>query len=185
MRGWLGEPERFADPKFDTIAARYAASRELNAAIADLFASQTMEELVAGGQTRGVPVAAVLTAAETLASDHFRAVGALTDLPVTDDVTLTVPVGPVVVGGHHAGVARPAPEAGADDAGWVAAPFAGKPRDADVQRPFDGLRILDLGVIVAGGNWAGFRRPGRRGDQGGERRLSRRPSPNRARHDDE
>ena len=30
-------------------------------------------------------------------------------------------------------------------------PFAGKPRDADVQRPFDGLRILDLGVIVAGG----------------------------------
>ena len=30
MRAWLGEPERFADPKFDTIAARYAASRELN-----------------------------------------------------------------------------------------------------------------------------------------------------------
>ena len=26
-----GEPEQFADPKFDTIAARYAASRELNA----------------------------------------------------------------------------------------------------------------------------------------------------------
>ncbi|MGZ8745498.1 MAG: CaiB/BaiF CoA transferase family protein [Mycobacterium sp.] len=151
MRGWLGEPEQFADLKFDTIAARYAASRELNAAIADLFASQTMDELVAGGQTRGVPVAAVLTAAETLASDHFRAVGALTDLPVTDDVTLTVPVGPVVVGGHHAGVARPAPEAGADDADWAAAPFVGKPRDADVQRPFDGLRILDLGVIVAGG----------------------------------
>ena len=151
MRGWLGEPEQFADPKFDTIAARYAASRELNAAIADLFASQTMDELVAGGQTRGVPVAAVLTAAETLASEHFRAVGALTDLPITDDVTLTVPVGPVVVGGHHAGVVRPAPKAGADDPDWAAAPFAGKPRDADVQRPFDGLRILDLGVIVAGG----------------------------------
>lgn len=151
MRGWLGEPEQFADPKFDSIAARYTASRELNAAIADLFASQTMDELVAGGQTRGVPMAAVLTAAETLASDHFRAVGALTDLPVTDDVTLTVPVGPVVVGGHHAGVARPAPAAGADDADWAAAPFAGKPHDADVRRPFDGLRILDLGVIVAGG----------------------------------
>ena len=24
MRSWLGEPEQFADPKFDTIAARYA-----------------------------------------------------------------------------------------------------------------------------------------------------------------
>ena len=40
MHGWLGEPEQFADPKFDTIAARYAASRELNAAIADLFAAR-------------------------------------------------------------------------------------------------------------------------------------------------
>jgi crotonobetainyl-CoA:carnitine CoA-transferase CaiB-like acyl-CoA transferase len=151
MRGWLGEPEQFADPKFDTIAARYAASRELNAAIADLFASQTMDTLVAGGQTRGVPVAAVHTAAETLASKHFRAVGALTDLTITDDVTLTVPVGPVVVDGRHAGLVRSAPEAGADDPDWAADSFAVEPRDIDVRRPFDGLRILDLGVIVAGG----------------------------------
>jgi hypothetical protein len=33
MRSWLGEPEQFADPKFDTIAARYASSREINALI--------------------------------------------------------------------------------------------------------------------------------------------------------
>ena len=151
MRGWLGEPEQFADPKFDTIAARYAASRELNAAIADLFASQTMDELVAGGQARGVPVAAVLTAAETLASEHFRAVGALTELSITDHVSLTVPAGPIVVDGRHAGLVRPAPEAGADDPGWAAASFTATPHDTDVQRPFDGLRILDLGVIVAGG----------------------------------
>ena len=151
MRGWLGEPEQFADPKFDTIAARYAASRELNAAIADLFSSQTMDTLVAGGQTRGVPVAAVHTAAETLASEHFRAVGALTDVTITDDVTLTVPVGPVVVDGRHAGLARPAPEPGADDPDWAADSFAVEPHDIDVRRPFDGLRILDLGVIVAGG----------------------------------
>jgi crotonobetainyl-CoA:carnitine CoA-transferase CaiB-like acyl-CoA transferase len=151
MRGWLGDPEQFADPKFDTIAARYAASRELNAAIADLFAPQTMAELVAGGQARGVPVAAVLTAAETLASEHFRAVGALTDLALTDDVTLTVPAGPIVVDGRHAGLVRPAPEVDGDDPAWAAAPFSGQPCGADIQRPFDGVRILDLGVIVAGG----------------------------------
>ena len=63
MRAWLGEPEQFADPKFDTIAARYAASRELNEAIAELFAAQTMDDLVAEGQRRGVPIAAVLTPA--------------------------------------------------------------------------------------------------------------------------
>jgi crotonobetainyl-CoA:carnitine CoA-transferase CaiB-like acyl-CoA transferase len=39
MRAWLGEPEEFSDPKFDTIAARYGASTELNAAIADLFST--------------------------------------------------------------------------------------------------------------------------------------------------
>lgn len=151
MRGWLGEPEQFADPKFDTIAARYAASRELNAAIADLFASQPMDALAAEGQTRGVPVAAVHTAAETLASEHFRVVGALTDLRVSDGVTLTAPVGPIVVDGRHAGLVRPAAAAGADEPGWAAGPFAVGPRDIDVRRPFDGLRVLDLGVIVAGG----------------------------------
>lgn len=151
MRGWLGEPEQFADPKFDTIAARYAASRELNAAIAELFAAQTMDTLVAGGQARGVPVAAVLTAAEALASEHFRAVGALTDLTIADGVNVPVPVGPVVVDGRHAGLERPAPKAGADDSGWAAGAFTVERREADVQRPFDGLRILDLGVIVAGG----------------------------------
>lgn len=151
MRGWLGEPEQFADPKFDTIAARYAASRELNAAIAELFASQTMDTLVAGGHARGVPVAAVLTAAETLTSEHFRAVGALTDLAIADDVRVTVPAGPVIVDGHHAGVARRAPTTGADNPDWSAGPLTVEGRDADVCRPFDGLRILDLGVIVAGG----------------------------------
>jgi crotonobetainyl-CoA:carnitine CoA-transferase CaiB-like acyl-CoA transferase len=40
MRSWLGEPEQFADPKFETIAARYGAYRELNALIAELFATR-------------------------------------------------------------------------------------------------------------------------------------------------
>jgi crotonobetainyl-CoA:carnitine CoA-transferase CaiB-like acyl-CoA transferase len=151
MRDWLGEPEQFADPKFDTIAARYAASRELNAAIADLFAPQTMDTLVAGGQSRGVPVAAVLTAAETLTSEHFRAVDALTDVTITADVTVTGPVGPIVVDGVHAGLVHPAPTVGADECAWASGPSSVEPADDDVTRPFDGLRILDLGVIVAGG----------------------------------
>jgi crotonobetainyl-CoA:carnitine CoA-transferase CaiB-like acyl-CoA transferase len=151
MRDWLGEPEQFADPKFDTIAARYAASRELNAAIADLFAGQTMDTLVAGGQSRGVPVAAVLTAAETLASEHFRAVDALSDVPIAADTTVTAPVGPIVVDGRRAGLVRPAPALGADEPDWATDSFATGAGDTGVQRPFDGLRILDLGVIVAGG----------------------------------
>jgi crotonobetainyl-CoA:carnitine CoA-transferase CaiB-like acyl-CoA transferase len=155
MRGWLGEPEQFADPKFDTIAARYAASRELNAAIADLFAPQTMDALVAEGQQRGVPIAAVLTPAETLSSEHFRVVGALADVEIAAGANLPVPVGAFVVDGQHAGYVRSAPGAGADESAWLtdrSTPAVHAPNDlAAARRPFDGLRIIDLGVIVAGG----------------------------------
>jgi crotonobetainyl-CoA:carnitine CoA-transferase CaiB-like acyl-CoA transferase len=148
MRAWLGEPEQFADPKFDTIAARYAASRELNAMLADFVAPQTMDELVAEGQSRGIPIAAVLTPAGTLTSEHFRAVGALTTAQFAS-APLAIPCGPFVVDGRHTGIRHLAPRAGADDAAWTGAPSASG-SDA-VRRPFDGLRILDLGVIVAGG----------------------------------
>jgi crotonobetainyl-CoA:carnitine CoA-transferase CaiB-like acyl-CoA transferase len=153
MRAWLGEPQQFADPKFDTIAARYAASRELNAAIADLFAPQTMDALVAEGQARGVPIAALLTPAEALASDHFRAVGALMDAEIAPGTTATVPVGAFVVDGRHTGYRRAAPSPGAAESSWAtqrSAPVSTADTTPPV-RPFDGLRILDLGVIVAGG----------------------------------
>jgi crotonobetainyl-CoA:carnitine CoA-transferase CaiB-like acyl-CoA transferase len=151
MRGWLGDPAAFADPKFDTIAARYAVSRELNEAIAELFAAQTMRDLVAEGQRRGVPIAAVLTPAQTLASEHFRAVGALAGVELAAGVDVAVPVGPFVVDGEHAGYTSPAPTLGADETGWATKRSDSPPMDGGTGRPFDGMRILDLGVIVAGG----------------------------------
>jgi crotonobetainyl-CoA:carnitine CoA-transferase CaiB-like acyl-CoA transferase len=154
MRAWLGEPEQFADPRYDTIAARYGASRELNAIIAELFAPQTMAALVAEGQARGVPIAAVLTPAEALTSEHFHAVGALTDAEMAPGgASVTVPVGPFVVDGHRAGFRRTAQSAGADESAWATARSVPVPIEGALanQRPFEGLRILDLGVIVAGG----------------------------------
>lgn len=148
MRAWLGEPEEFSGPEFDSIAARFAASKELNAAIAALFAPESMDDLVAAGQARGVPIAAVQTPAEALASEHFRAVGALAPLPV-DGGTVTVPVGPFVVDGTHRGMTAPLADGASPE--WLGPPNPlGRPRK-DGKRPFDGLRILDLGVIVAGG----------------------------------
>jgi len=147
MRAWLGEPERFADPKFDTIAARYAASRELNEAIAELFAAGAMHDLVAEGQRRGVPIAAVLTPAQALSSEHFRAVGALTDV----EAGVSVPVGPFVVDGEHVGYTTTAPSVGADEPTWATERSETAVVSGAAGRPFDGMRILDLGVIVAGG----------------------------------
>ncbi|MDX1883700.1 CoA transferase [Mycolicibacterium sp. 120270] len=153
MRSWLGEPEQFQDPKFDTIAARYAASRELNELIEQLCASQTMDELVAAGQSRGVPIAAVLTPSETINSKHFTSVGALTEATLAPGVDVTVPVGPFVVDSQHRGFRQTARSPGGDEARWrterTVTPEVPEPSTA--HRPFEGLRILDLGVIVAGG----------------------------------
>ncbi|PRC44494.1 CoA transferase, partial [Mycobacterium sp. ITM-2017-0098] len=152
MWAWLGEPEQFAGPEFDTIAARYAASYELNAAMAELFASETKADLVAQGRARGVPVAAVLTPAEALASKHFREVGALTDITFAD-ATVTAPVGPLVIDGVHRGYRHAPPPAGSDTPAWLPTSSAQVAPEGSTpdSRPFDGLRILDLGVIVAGG----------------------------------
>ncbi len=152
MRAWLGEPEQFSDPEFETIAARYAASKELNTAIGELFAPETMASLVAQGQARGVPIAAVLTPAEALSAEHFRTVDALSNAQVAPGVTVPIPVGPLVIDGRHHGYRRGAPSAGADAPEWAAPRTSPAPPVGEAaNRPFDGLQILDLGVIVAGG----------------------------------
>ncbi|KKE98598.1 CoA transferase [Mycolicibacterium obuense] len=155
MRAWLGEPARFAGPEFDTIAARYAASAELNEAIAAVFATQSMDELVARGRELGVPIAAVRTPGEALRAEHFRCTGALVEAPLIPGATVTVPVGPVTLEGEHLGFRSPAPGSAGDDAEWLHPGASGTPTMPPTlpppEYPFAGLRILDLGVIVAGG----------------------------------
>ena len=152
LRAWLGEPEEFGDPKYDVIAARFAAWAEIAALIRPLFADQTMEQVVAAGQTYGVPISAVLSPSEALTSDHFRAVGAMVGTDLGRDAHASVPVGYFVVDGKHAGYRTPAPAPGRDEPRWRALPRATPtPWGAVGDRPFEGLRIVDLGIIVAGG----------------------------------
>ena len=155
MRAWLGEPEQFADPKFETIAARYAASEELNAAIAELFAPQTMDDAGRRGAAARRP---------DRRGAHARRRAGLGALPRgrrahrdrrrADGTTLTVPAGPFVVDGRHAGhrtarVRRSVPTSRRGSTTRVRArqPTGGR----STAGRSTGLRILDLGVIVAGG----------------------------------
>jgi len=150
LRRWIGEPEEFQDPKYDVVAARFAAWPQIGKLVQRLFAGQTMKELVSAGQAHGVPIAAVLSPAQILASDHFQAVGAIANAELVPGVHARVPVGYFAVDGRHSGFRVPTPPAGRDEARWLAGPAATiSPRN--VSRPFDGLRIIDLGVIVAGG----------------------------------
>jgi len=151
MRAWLGEPEQFQDPMYDRIGARFSATREIGALVTELFADQTMDELVAAGQRHKIPIAAVLTPAEVLASEHFREVGALAMLELAPGVDVAGPCGPFVVDGQRAGFRRPAPRAGTDAAAWLGDAVPASDAGCRAHRPFEGLRILDLGIIVAGG----------------------------------
>ncbi len=152
LRRWLGEPEDFQDPKYDAIGARFAAWPEISALIRGQFAERTMKDLVATGQAHGVPIAAVLTPSRILGSDHFRAVGAVADAELVPGVRTTVPNGYFVVNGQRSGFRAPAPAAGQDEPCWLAAPpVVPSPSGKLGDYPFTGLRILDLGVIVAGG----------------------------------
>jgi crotonobetainyl-CoA:carnitine CoA-transferase CaiB-like acyl-CoA transferase len=151
LRRWLGEPEEFQDPKYDALGARFAAWPQITVLVEALFADQTMKELVADGQAHGVPIAAVLTPSRILASEHFQAVGAITNAELVPGVHTDVPTGHFVVDGERAGFRTPAPAVGQDEPRWLADPIVASPSARVGDYPFKGLRILDLGVIVAGG----------------------------------
>lgn len=152
LRRWLGEPADFQDPKYEAIGARFAAWPQISALVEALFAGKTMKELVTAGQAHGVPIAAVLTPARILESEHFNEVGAITDAELVPGVHTRVPTGYFVVDGEHCGFRTPAPAVGHDEPRWLADPAPVPPPVGPIGGyPLQGLRILDLGIIVAGG----------------------------------
>ena len=152
MRAWLGEPEEFADPGLEQLFKRFAAAGRIYPYIAERFATRTRDELMAAGAEFGFPIAALLRPAEVLAAEHFTTTGALVDVVAEGIGTVRLPNGFVSVDGRRAGLTRPAPKAGADDA--LLTETAPSARAAEpstgTARPLDGLRVLDLGVIVVG-----------------------------------
>lgn len=152
LRRWLGEPEDFQDPKYEAIGARFAAWPQISVLVEAMFAGKTMKELVTAGQAHGVPIAAVLTPARILASEHFQEVGAITDAELVPGVHTQVPTGYFVVDGEHCGFRTPAPAVGRDEPRWLAEPTPVPAPSGEVGGyPLQGLRVLDLGIIVAGG----------------------------------
>jgi crotonobetainyl-CoA:carnitine CoA-transferase CaiB-like acyl-CoA transferase len=148
MFEWLGRPDEFADPKYDDLRVRFE-SPILRPAIARFFADKTRAELEQQGQDHGVPAAAVLTSDEALGTEQVRARGFLREIELAPGVVAPVPAGVVEIDGARAWVddvlvrergERPQAKA-----------LAERPR-ARTDLPLDGLRVLDLGVIVVGGD---------------------------------
>jgi crotonobetainyl-CoA:carnitine CoA-transferase CaiB-like acyl-CoA transferase len=154
MRAWLGEPEDLQDPELETIRGRALASDRLHEAFEQHFRERDKHELTLEGQARGVPIAPVLTPADVLAAEHFRARGAIARTELARGIMADAPTGFAEIDGCRVRSGRRAPELGEHDGELFAEPArgpdaigvdAGRPR-----RPLEGLRVLDFGVIVLG-----------------------------------
>jgi crotonobetainyl-CoA:carnitine CoA-transferase CaiB-like acyl-CoA transferase len=139
MFRWMGEPAAFASPEFDNLGVRYK-SRELLPAIAAFFSNRKRAELEEEGQRYGVPIAAILTFEECIATDHMRERQAFVDAPLVTGETALLPNGVINIDGARMGPVQPT----SPDNALVRKAASG---DA---LPFQGLRVLDLGVIVVG-----------------------------------
>lgn len=139
MFRWMGQPAAFASPEFEKTAVRYK-SPDLLPAIAAFFAERTRGELEAEGQSHGVPISAVLTLEEFMASGHVAEREALIEAALPDGGVVKLPNGVATIDGARMGP-------GVSDSEAVRFPT---PAAAAGQRAFEGLKVLDLGVIVVG-----------------------------------
>lgn len=138
MFRWMGEPEAFGGPEYAKISTRQQ-SAELQAALAGFFAPRNRADLEAEGQAHGVPIAALLTFEEFAASEQVEAGAALTEVALANGRRVTLPNGVLTIDGVRMG-----PNGAAVDGPAL-------PTDSEIlSRPFEGLKVLDLGVIVVG-----------------------------------
>ncbi|AKS35344.1 CaiB/BaiF CoA-transferase family protein [Mycolicibacterium goodii] len=146
MFTWLGKPEEYADPKFNSLIERFKSPTLLQA-IEKFCADKTRAELETEGQRHGVPTAAVLTLTEALDTEQVKNRGFFREVQLADGLTAPVPVGVCEVDGHRAGALTAPPDTPACPAG--APVLAGRARRSE-GLPLQGIRVLDLGVIVVG-----------------------------------
>lgn len=138
MHRMMGSPAEFASPEFNDIMVRFK-SKELLAAMQAFLADKTRAEIETLGQQHGVPLAGLNTLPDCLAADHIQARGTFTEVDLPGGQRVPVPNGMIVLDGERMGpihssspAARPAPA------------------NAKRGRPLEGLKVLDLGVIVVG-----------------------------------
>lgn len=156
MFGWLGEPEEFADPKFEQLINRFMSWDKLRPAIADFFADQTRDDLIVQGGKLGIPIASLNTPAETAASDHVATRRSFVNAEVAPGLVGRMANGLLEITGQRTGFRFRAPILGEHTEAILGAVAASESRRRDTvpaastKRPLHGLRVLDLGVIVVG-----------------------------------
>ena len=152
--GWMGNPPEFTDPALDQMGMRHRNWATIRAGIEKLFADKTRDEIVARGAELGIAVAALHTAAEMLDNDHVRQRESFAWVEVAPNLYGAMANGCIAFDGTPMGFRRRAPRLGEHAAEITSDTHRRQPRGpvvSSVLRPLDGVRVLDLGVIVVGG----------------------------------
>ncbi|WP_404476459.1 CoA transferase [Novosphingobium sp. BL-52-GroH] len=137
MHRWLGSPAEFSAPEFNRIDVRQS-SAELSRYLKAFFAARSWEDLEREGAQQGVPISGVLSLQECLATDHVRARGIIATVALPDGRTVRMPRGVIAI------------DHGIDGGGNTPA-ASPRLKEATPSQPLAGLKVLDLGVIVVGG----------------------------------
>jgi crotonobetainyl-CoA:carnitine CoA-transferase CaiB-like acyl-CoA transferase len=152
MSDWLGDTHPFTDPKYKEARNRLLNIDKINPLIARLFTDKTRAELVAQGRERGIPIAPLAKPAELFDNTHFAERAFFTAIDINGSQGL-VPAGYLCVDGRRLGIRHAAQSQTLKDARFTTSNGA-MPEGTNMgasARPLSGIRVLDLGVIVAGG----------------------------------
>jgi len=158
MSKWLGDDHPFSHPKYEVNVTRIMKIDQVNALLAKFFADKPRALLVSEGQRRGIPIASLTLPAEVFAEQHFQERQFYHSLKVGADTGLA-PAGYWRIDGQRIGIRQRAPKLGQHSDELLEAkpdqpPGANDKESIDVsaRQPLAGITVLDLGVIVAGGD---------------------------------
>ncbi len=150
MWEWLGKPEAFADPHFDTFVARLQNADVLMPLYTEHFSTLSMEEVSAEAQRRGIVCTPVLRPEEVLANEHLLSRGTFIDVEIAPGVSGPMASGFFEIDGVRQGPRTRAPRLGEHTDEVLETRVMPKSQPSDYRqppsRPLSGLRVLDFGI---------------------------------------
>lgn len=154
MFEWMGRPQAFADPALRQMQKRFSTP-ELLPAIASFISHKSRAQIEEEGQRSGVPAAGLRELSEALQSPQLFERRAFRPVEIAAGVTASFPDGVIEIDGIRAGIQGPPPQlSSVSSSRWPSEPLTVQPAEQELERPLSGLRVLDLGVIVVGGEQA-------------------------------
>ena len=150
MFEWMGSPEAFADPSFNSMITRFR-SPDLLPAIATFFTDKTCAEIEATARKLGIPLASVFEFEDAIATEQMRARETFVEVDIAPGVSAPFPNGTMFVDGRRMGSTADLPLFDAELEWLNRVPLTAPARTVDASFPLAGLKVLDLGAIVVGG----------------------------------